>query len=119
MPVTMAVRPVRPPAPTPVVDSRKLVTVEVPRQAPAVVPMASAMKTRPAFGSLPFSSNSFAFSATPMTVPTVSKRSRKRKLKTMAIKRKICSPAHEKLNLKAVSPRPEKLNAFVKSGIRE
>ena len=41
IPVVIAVRPVRPPLLTPEADSTKVVTVEVPRHAPTVVPMAS------------------------------------------------------------------------------
>ena len=41
MPVVRAVSPVRPPASTPEADSTKVVTVEVPVQAPATVPLAS------------------------------------------------------------------------------
>ena len=39
-PAVTAVRPVRPPTPTPEVDSTKLVTVEVPKTAPKTVPIA-------------------------------------------------------------------------------
>ena len=41
IPVTSEVRPVRPPASTPAADSMKVVTVEVPVQAPTMVPMES------------------------------------------------------------------------------
>ena len=43
MPTTTEVRPVRPPSEMPVEDSTKVVTVEVPRQAPTQVAHASAI----------------------------------------------------------------------------
>ena len=70
-----AVRPVFPPAATPALDSTKLVTVEVPRQAPETVPIASAINTLPTLGRFPSLSRSPALSATPTTVPTVSNKS--------------------------------------------
>ena len=48
-----AVRPVRPPASTPEADSTKVVTVEVPQQAPAMVPTASAVRASFILGILP------------------------------------------------------------------
>ena len=53
-PVVTAVKPVRPPTPTPEVDSTKLVTVEVPKAAPATVPIASDNKALSPFSSSPF-----------------------------------------------------------------
>ena len=71
--VTTDARPVLAPAATPALDSTKLVTVEVPRQEPTIVPTASAVRAPPALGSLPSLSRRLPFSATPMSVPTVSK----------------------------------------------
>ena len=117
-PVVKAVRPVFPPSATPALDSTKLVTVEVPRHAPTVVPIASARNTLPALGRVPSSLRSLALSATPTTVPTVSKRSTNRKLKTIATNCIKCSPTQLKLNLKAVSERPERSIPFAKLGRR-
>src|SRR5699024_618580 len=80
--VDKAVSPVRPPAATPDADSTKVVTVDVPRQAPEIVPTASAIKALPTLGSFPFSSNISAFDATPANVPTVSKMSTNKNVKT-------------------------------------
>jgi len=55
--VTTAVIPVRPPAATPAADSTYDVTVDVPRPAPDTVAMESAMRARPARGSLLFLSS--------------------------------------------------------------
>ena len=52
-PETTAVKPVRPPAATPEEDSTNVVTVEVPRTAPAVVATASAINAGLIPGSLP------------------------------------------------------------------
>ena len=72
MPVTTEDRPVRPPSLIPVEDSTKVVTVEVPRQAPAQVAMASAIRARSPPGRLPSSSSIPALPAVPISVPTVS-----------------------------------------------
>src|SRR5690625_3030709 len=80
--VDKAVNPVRPPAATPEADSTKVVTVEVPKQAPAIVPIASAVKAFSTLGNFPFSSSISAFEATPAKVPTVSKMSTNKKVKT-------------------------------------
>src|SRR5690625_4602241 len=80
--VERAVNPVLPPSATPDADSTKVVTVEVPKQAPATVPTASAIKAFPTLGSLPSSSNISAFDATPAKVPTVSNISTNRKVNT-------------------------------------
>ena len=60
---TTAVKPVRPPAATPEEDSTNVVTVEVPRTAPAVVATASAINAGLIPGSLPSSSSIPAFCA--------------------------------------------------------
>ena len=52
-PATTAVSPVRPPSAIPEEDSTKVVMVEVPRQAPAVVPIASAKSAPLMPGSFP------------------------------------------------------------------
>ena len=80
--VDRAVRPVLPPSATPEADSTKVVTVEVPRQAPAKVPTASAIRALPTLGNFPSLSSIPALEATPARVPTVSKISTKRKVKT-------------------------------------
>ena len=74
-----AVRPVRPPCSTPLALSTKVVTVEVPSTAPAVVPIASDMSAWLALGRRPFSSSMLARLETPTSVPTVSKKSTKKK----------------------------------------
>lgn len=74
-PVTSEARPVLAPAAIPEALSTKLVTVEVPRQAPAIVPVASARSARFALTIVPFSSFKFACSATPTKVPIVSNKS--------------------------------------------
>ena len=70
-PETTAVKPVRPPAATPEEDSTNVVTVEVPRTAPAVVATASAINAGLIPGSLPSSSSIPAFVLTPTKVPSV------------------------------------------------
>ena len=70
--VVNAVRPVLPPSETPDALSTKVVTVEVPRTAPAVVPIASASKAPFILGSFPSLSSIFAFVETPISVPIVS-----------------------------------------------
>ena len=77
-PVVRAVRPVFPPAATPEELSTKLVTVEVPNMAPKIVPTASANKACFTRGMVPFLPVRPARSATPTSVPTVSKISTKR-----------------------------------------
>ena len=88
-PETTAVKPVRPPAATPEEDSTNVVTVEVPRTAPAVVATASAINAGLIPGSLPSSSSIPAFVLTPTKVPSVSNRSTNKKDNTTAIKLKI------------------------------
>ena len=87
--VVTAVRPVLPPSDTPEALSTKVVTVEVPRTAPAVVATASAINAGLIPGSLPSSSSIPAFVLTPTKVPSVSNRSTNKKDNTMAIKLKI------------------------------
>ena len=66
--VVTAVRPVRPPSETPDALSTKVVTVDVPRTAPAVVATASAINAPLILGSLPSLSSIFAFVETPIKV---------------------------------------------------
>ena len=73
--------PVLPPAATPEELSTNDVTVEVPRHAPTAVPIASAKSAPFAFNTFPSLSLRFPCSATPRSVPIVSKRSVKRKVK--------------------------------------
>ena len=70
--VVSAVRPVRPPASTPEADSMKVVTVEVPVAAPAMVPMASESRASFILGILPSLSTMPAREAVPTRVPMVS-----------------------------------------------
>ena len=83
------VKPVRPPAATPALDSTKVVTVEVPKQAPMAVAVESAKKAFWIFGSLPFSSSISALEATPIKVPKVSNKSTNIKATMMVIKLKV------------------------------
>ena len=78
---TTLVRPVRPPSSMPAALSIYVVTVEVPRRAPNVVPMASvsSILVRGFSGMLPFSSRSPTLADNPVTVPRVSKKSTMRK----------------------------------------
>lgn len=71
---TIEERPVRAPATIPEVDSAKLVTVEVPRQAPVTVPIESARRASFAFVIFPSLLKRFAWFAIPNKVPRVSKR---------------------------------------------
>ena len=96
--VVIEVSPVLPPAATPEDDSTNVVVVEVPRTAPAVVATASAIRASLISGSLPSLSSISPFIQTPIRVPSVSKRSTKRKEKITTIKLKILMPS--KLTLK-------------------
>ena len=103
------VRPVLPPADTPAELSTKVVVVDVPRTAPAVVAIASDIRAGFIAGSFPFLSSIFAFVLTPIRVPRVSKRSTKRNEKITTIKLNI--PTLLKSTLKhcpKVSPSFEK-----------
>ena len=64
-----AVNPERPPAATPAALSTKVVTVEVPKTAPAEVAIASDSNAGLILGRRPFSSSIFAFVLTPIKVP--------------------------------------------------
>ncbi len=75
-----AVKPVRPPCSTPAALSIKLVTVLVPKAAPATVPRASEIKARCARGRR-LSLMNPACSATPIKVPNVSNSTMNRKTK--------------------------------------
>ena len=86
MPVTRAVRPVRPPTATPDADSTKVVVVEVPIIAPAEVAIESAIRAGLMPGSLPSLSSIFALVATPISVPRVSKISTNRNEKMTTMK---------------------------------
>ena len=81
--VTTLAKPVRAPAATPEEDSTNEVTVEVPKQAPATVPIASESRAGFTCGSFPSSSRRPALSATPIRVPTVSNISAYRKVNMM------------------------------------
>ena len=83
IPVVHAVKPVRPPTPTPEVDSTKDVTVEVPIIEPNTVPTASASNARSTFTNSPFSSIKSALDATATNVPAVSKKSTNNNAKFM------------------------------------
>ena len=77
-PDAIAVRPVRPPSAIPDADSTKVVMVEVPRQAPHIVPTASERSAPLMPGSLPSSSRRLALDAQPIRVPSVSNMSTNR-----------------------------------------
>src|SRR5437867_7267889 len=70
--VVTAVKPVRPPASTPVADSMNAPEVVVPTRAAKVVARASAIMGRSIFGRLPSLSKKPARAETPMSVPMVS-----------------------------------------------
>ena len=80
--ITTAVNPVLPPTAIPAILSTYVVVVDVPRQAPAVVATASAISMFPIPSTLPSLSTIFAFIETPSTVPTVSKKSTNKNVKT-------------------------------------
>ena len=80
--VTNAVSPLRPPTLTPVALSAKVVTVLEPITAPRVVAMASTKKACLRRGILPSGVYIFALLHTPISVPIVSKRSRKSSVQT-------------------------------------
>ena len=101
--VVSAVRPVRPPASTPEADSMKVVTVEVPVAAPAMVPMASESRASFILGILPSLSTMPAREAVPTRVPMVSNISIMQKvmIRVMAVNQPMFTkPA--KSNLKRV-----------------
>ena len=75
--VEIAVRPVRPPIVTPAALSMKVVVVDVPKNAPADVAMASAESALDARGSLPSGVRNPPLTETPTRVPRVSKSHRK------------------------------------------
>ena len=95
-PVVTEVSPVLPPAAAPVEDSTYDVTVEVPQIAPTTVAIASERRASLALGSLPSSSRRSAFSATPMSVPTVSKMSTYKNENTTTTNSRMCEPIHAK-----------------------
>ena len=101
-PDTTAVRPVRPPSAIPELDSTKVVMVEVPRQAPTMVPMESASSAPLISGSLPSSSSMSALEAQPIRVPSVSKISTNRNANSTEKKSSGCSAMMEKSNLNRV-----------------
>ena len=76
---TSAVRPVRPPAWTPVTDSMKAVTTDVPRQGPTMLDKASVAKAPVAFGIEPSGRRRLAAPVTPIKVPSVLKNSPQKK----------------------------------------
>ena len=119
-PVTSAVRPVRPPTETPDADSTKVVTVDVPRTAPAEVPIASERSAGRIPGSLPSLSSILALVATPISVPRVSKRSTNRNAKTTTINSVILiAPKSTLKHWPKVSPSLEKSAETKLVGIRE
>ena len=99
-----AVRPVRPPAATPAVDSTNVVTVEVPVHAPTTVPMESDKSAGLIQGISPFSPTMPAWFAVPTSVPMVSNKSMRQSVTisvTMVAHPSAASPS--KLNLNSVS----------------
>lgn len=83
MAVVKEVSPVRPPSATPEALSTKVVVVLVPKQAPAIVAMESAMKALFRPGMRPLGSIIPALVHTPTSVPMVSNISMKRKVNTI------------------------------------
>ena len=98
--VTTEERPVRAPAATPDEDSTKDVTVDVPRQAPATVPIESASKAPLALGIFPSSSTSLACSVTPIRVPIVSNKSVNKNVKNTIKNFPVKTFAHSNWNNK-------------------
>ena len=103
--VTIAVTPVLPPSTTPVEDSTKVVTVDVPSIAPTVVPTASAKRASLQLGIVPSLLIISALPAHPISVPTVSNISTKRNVNITMIKSGIFASTSEKLNFKNVGAR--------------
>lgn len=97
-PVTTEARPVLAPAATPAELSTKVVVVEVPKTAPALVATASATKAFFTLGSFPFSSNISALVATPIKVPNVSNKSTNKNANKTAIKLNMLTPVKSALN---------------------
>ena len=99
IPVTTAVRPVLPPAPTPAVDFQHMnVTVEVPMKAPNTEPIESDNNAFSISLSSPFSLTNPMRLAIEIKVPVVSKKS----------KNKIEKTAIGVFGLENSSPKPEK-----------
>src|SRR5690554_4579674 len=98
--VDNAVKPVLPPSATPAALSTYVVTVLVPKQAPATVATASAIRAFPTLGSLPLSSSIPALDDTPASVPTVSNISTKRNVNTTT-----------SISIVNISSKPTNLNA--------
>ena len=94
--------PVLPPAATPEALSTNVVTVDVPKTEPAVVPMASARRPCLQLGIEPSSLISPDLPAQAMNVPTVSNMSTNRKVRTTVMKSKADLPL-EKMSLNANS----------------
>ena len=97
-----AVRPVLPPSETPDALSTNVVTVEVPRTAPTVVPIASANRASLQLGIEPSFWIRPDFPAHPMRVPTVSNISTKRNVNMTTTKSNVDLPL-AKISLKANS----------------
>ena len=110
------VSPVRPPSDTPEALSTKVVTVEVPNMAPAVVPMASAMSAPLIRGSFPSLSSISALEATPISVPIVSKISTNRNAKIITANSRSGTPS--RLNLQKIGARLGMEIPLEKSGSR-
>ena len=108
-PVTTDARPVLAPAATPAELSTKVVVVDVPRTAPALVATASARSACLILGSLPSSSSMSALVATPISVPKVSNISTKRNANMIIMKLMIPTLVKSALNTcPKVSERAEK-----------
>ena len=117
-PVTIAVKPVLPPAATPEALSTNVVTVDVPSTAPEVVATASAIKAPLIFGSFPSLSSISALDATPMRVPNVSKISTKRNANITTIKLIQSTLAKSALNTcPKVKPKELKSKLTIAEGI--
>ena len=92
IPVVTAVRPVLPPTATPEALSTKVVTVEVPSIAPAVVPTASDSRACLQLGMVPSSRTRPELLAQPISVPMVSNISTNRKVNRTTRKSKTDFP---------------------------
>ena len=119
-PVTIAVRPVLPPAATPDALSTNVVTVDVPSTAPEVVATASAINAPLIFGSFPSLSSISALVATPISVPSVSKISTNKKANTTTIRLAIPISEISALNtapkVSPSAPKPHPAEKFGNNG---
>ena len=98
--VTTAVRPVRPPASTPVADSMNAPEVVVPTMEAKMIESASAAMGRSICGRFPFSSRNPARAETPINVPIVSTKAMMKIVRTTGKKPQVRTP--EKSSLRKI-----------------